>query len=179
MSLSTNSPLIQDAIEIATIAHEGQVRRFTNEPYINHPLRVAARVEGIVSENGLAAAILHDSLKDTALTFSDINTAFGYHVVTRVLYLTEQKPAVGNRAHRKAVQRARMHFVGPGEAFDVHTIKMADCIDNMPGIREHDPNFWKVMYQEMVHLGPCLHHADKDITEEFYAVLYDRPIQES
>ncbi len=52
--------LLQKAIDIATKAHEGVTRDITGEPYINHPKRVADRVNGELK----IVAWLHDVLED-------------------------------------------------------------------------------------------------------------------
>jgi (p)ppGpp synthase/HD superfamily hydrolase len=56
------------AVELATSAHAGQVDK-AGEPYIGHPLRVMARVEG---EHARMVAVLHDVLEDTSITREDL-----------------------------------------------------------------------------------------------------------
>lgn len=59
---------IDKALEIASAAHAGQVDK-AGEPYINHPIAVAAMVEG---ESAKIVALLHDVVEDTDLTFEDL-----------------------------------------------------------------------------------------------------------
>ena len=59
---------LEDAIAIATSAHEGQVDK-SGRPYIGHPLRVMASVSG---EHEKMAAVLHDVVEDTSVTASDL-----------------------------------------------------------------------------------------------------------
>ncbi|WP_256334659.1 phosphohydrolase [Lentzea albidocapillata] len=59
---------LEDAIAIATAAHEGQVDK-SGRPYIGHPLRVMAAVTG---EHEQMAAVLHDVIEDTPVTASDL-----------------------------------------------------------------------------------------------------------
>lgn len=59
---------LEDAIAIATAAHDGQVDK-SGRPYIGHPLRVMASVEG---EHAQMAAVLHDVIEDTAVTAADL-----------------------------------------------------------------------------------------------------------
>ena len=57
--------LFEDAIVFATTAHSGVLRRYTNEPYILHPLRVAMRIAAqTTDEEERAAAVLHDTMED-------------------------------------------------------------------------------------------------------------------
>ena len=82
--------LLAEAISLAAKAHCGQTRR-DETPYIYHPLMVAE----IVKKNGASldcqmAAVLHDTLEDTAVTEEDI-AKFGEDVVRAVKLLTREK----------------------------------------------------------------------------------------
>ena len=69
---------------LAYTAHQaiGQKRRFTNEPYYNHPFRVAKNVSNFLETNFsenfinrddvICAAYLHDVVEDTHLTIDDL-----------------------------------------------------------------------------------------------------------
>jgi GTP pyrophosphokinase len=68
---------IEEAFELARVAHADQVRR-SGEPYISHPLGVAM----ILAELGLddvtiVGALLHDALEDTTVTLEDLETRLG------------------------------------------------------------------------------------------------------
>ncbi|NDF14778.1 HD domain-containing protein, partial [bacterium] len=53
--------LVEKARQFATLAHEGQVRKYTGQPYIVHPEEVAGIVSTVPhTEAMLAAAFLHD-----------------------------------------------------------------------------------------------------------------------
>lgn len=59
---------LEDAIALATSAHDGQVDK-SGRPYIGHPLRVMASVAG---EHEQMTAVLHDVIEDTAVTAEDL-----------------------------------------------------------------------------------------------------------
>ncbi|RDI20174.1 HD domain-containing protein [Lentzea flaviverrucosa] len=59
---------LEDAIAIATTAHDGQVDK-SGRPYIGHPLRVMASLTG---EHEQMAAVLHDVIEDTPVTADDL-----------------------------------------------------------------------------------------------------------
>ena len=59
---------LNDAIALATSAHDGQVDK-SGRPYIGHPLRVMASVTG---EHAQMAAVLHDVIEDTPVTADDL-----------------------------------------------------------------------------------------------------------
>ncbi|PWW56112.1 HD domain-containing protein [Actinokineospora spheciospongiae] len=62
---------VDDAIRIARDAHAGQVDK-SGLPYIAHPLRVLAAVEG---EHEKMTAALHDVVEDTPVTPDDLLAA--------------------------------------------------------------------------------------------------------
>lgn len=57
---------IIQAAQFAAQAHQGQARKYTGRPYIEHPGRVAARVMVLrdVAEPVVCAAWMHDVLED-------------------------------------------------------------------------------------------------------------------
>ena len=75
--------MLDRAIEFATKAHKGQFRKYTGEPYINHPLAVMEIVRGVPghTEEMLVAAVLHDVVEDTDVSLMEITEKFG-NVVT-------------------------------------------------------------------------------------------------
>lgn len=77
-------PLLQLAIELATQAHFGQKDR-AGMPYINHPLRVMQACNTVEEK---IAAVLHDVVEDTNVTFADLATQFPPEIVEAVRSLT-------------------------------------------------------------------------------------------
>ena len=71
--------LIQEALMLAIRAHEGQRRKYTGEPYSTHPIGVSKIIETIPDHTPemVAAALLHDVVEDTPITFLDIKNQFG------------------------------------------------------------------------------------------------------
>ena len=83
---------VERARIFATAAHAavGQTRKYTGEPYIVHPIEVAKIVENHGGSNAMiAAALLHDVLEDTSVTFDVLETEFGSEVAELVLWLTD------------------------------------------------------------------------------------------
>lgn len=141
--------LEQKALAFATAAHAavGQIRKYTGEPYIVHPIEVAEIVRTVPhTEEMIAAALLHDVVEDTKITIDVIKEQFGDTVAFYVDRLTDTPKVEGgpNRKARKALDRARL-AASPAE---VQTIKLADFISNTFSIVEHDPNFAKVYLEE-------------------------------
>lgn len=144
----------------ATAAHAavGQIRKYTNLPYIMHPAAVANLV---AQANGtpemIAAAWLHDVVEDTKCTSENIRTEFGPTVATYVDWMTDKTTKEdGNRASRKEKDRLRWAKAPP----QAKTIKLADLIDNTSSIAEFDPEFAKVYMAEKEKLVWALKEGD-------------------
>ena len=133
--------LVERARIFATAAHAAvaQLRKYTNEPYIVHPAEVVEIVRTVEhTDTMLAAAWLHDTVEDTGVTLETIRAEFGAEVADLVGWLTDvSRPDHGNRAQRKAVDRAHT-AAAPAAA---QTIKLADLISNTRSIVAHDPKF--------------------------------------
>ena len=146
MGFFLKTDLINDAFDFGRKAHNGQVRKYTDEPYFTHPVRVAEAVaDHVDDEAAIAAALLHDTVEDTETTHEDILARFGETVAEYVWYLTKPPAYVGNRAKRKLHDRNRLK-----EAPEiVRFIKVMDVWDNYESIREYDPDFYKVFREEV------------------------------
>ena len=71
---------VEAAKALATRMHEGQTDK-AGLPYINHPMRVAARLE---SPEAQVVGWLHDTVEDTALTLAEIRAQFGSETAAAV-----------------------------------------------------------------------------------------------
>lgn len=162
---------IERAKQFAALAHGDQKRKYHGAPYVVHTQAVAATVTGILDEDAVIAAHLHDVVEDTAVTLDQIADEFGDRVARLVGYLTDPKNSEGNRAFRKAKTRTRYLMIQGQDSIDAHTIKAADCLDNAKDIAVNDPNFWKVCKQEMIQLLGVLIQADEGIKSQLAAVL--------
>ncbi|MDC8016203.1 HD domain-containing protein [Tahibacter soli] len=108
---------LERAIEIAARAHAGQTDK-AGAPYILHPLRLMLAQRGTHER---MAAVLHDVVEDTSLTFDDLaREGFPAEVIAAVRALTklpgEDRIAAAHRAAADPVARA---------------VKLADVADNM------------------------------------------------
>lgn len=85
------SPLTNRALDFATKAHKGQMRKGGGE-YISHPVAVAEIVREVKKskkiEQLVAAALTHDTVEDTTKTIEDIKKEFGKLVGNLVSELT-------------------------------------------------------------------------------------------
>lgn len=147
-----NTELEYRAIIFASNAHGSvnQVRKYSGQPYIVHPIAVANIVRGVNhTPEMLAAAYLHDVVEDTPVTIEEVYAQFGNKVGELVGWLTDiSKPSDGNRKVRKAIDRQHT-WEAP---WDAQTIKLADLIDNTKSIVVSDPNFARVYMKEKAEL---------------------------
>lgn len=148
LSWEDDMDVVEKARVFATAAHAavGQLRKYTNEPYIVHPFEVAMTVKQVGgTQEMIAAAYLHDTVEDTGVTLETIEREFGPEIRDMVFYLTDvSRPEMGNRAHRKAIDR---DHIAKADA-RVQTIKLADIISNCTSIVKYDPEFAKVYLEE-------------------------------
>lgn len=148
------------AREHARIWRGQQVRKYTGEPYIRHPERVADLVRARPhTEAMLAAAWLHDVVEDCGIPLDTIQREFGLEVALIVRALTDVEIIGSNRAYRKAVTRDRLSDAG----WAAQTIKCADVIDNVRGLATLDPAFAKVAVVEMRGNLMVMCHADDQL----------------
>jgi (p)ppGpp synthase/HD superfamily hydrolase len=161
--------MIDTAIQFGARAHEGQVRKYTGEPYITHPVEVAEIVATVDhTPEMLMAAILHDTVEDTPVTFDDLEAEFGDEVTSLVYWLTEVSvKGQGNRAFRK--RQDLVHYSqGPAAS---QTIKVADMIHNSRCIMLHDRKFWVQYRREKMALLDALTRADSQLLEQAWDMI--------
>lgn len=87
--------IVLKAIRFSEKAHKGQKRKVSGSDYFVHPLGVSYLVMKYkvskVMSTLLAAAILHDTVEDTATNFTNILGQFGISVASLVHELTDDK----------------------------------------------------------------------------------------
>jgi (p)ppGpp synthase/HD superfamily hydrolase len=145
------------AESFAAEAHAGQLRKYVGRPYIAHPIavsRLVARFGGDL--NMQIAALLHDTVEDTAVTLDVVRCEFGQDVAMLVSGLTDvSRLEDGNRATRKAIDLAHT----ASACSRAKSVKCADLIHNTGSIVAHDRSFAKIYLQEKARLLEVLQDA--------------------
>ncbi|MFI6575340.1 HD domain-containing protein [Nocardiopsis sp. NPDC050513] len=136
----------------AETAHDGQIRP-GGAPYTVH-LSEAALIladAGETDDPTLAAALLHDTVEDTAVTVAEVRDRFGEEVATLVDWLT--KPSAP-ATDRRAVRAAYLERFGVGGAPErAVVVKLADRYSNVQ--RPHpDPVRWVAYRRETLDVFP-------------------------
>jgi GTP pyrophosphokinase len=121
--------IVQRAYEVAEECHRGVARR-SGDPYITHPLAVAQILAEIgMTEIEIAAALLHDTVEDTAYTLDSIREEFGEQVAELVDGVTKlDKVKYGEQAEAETVRKM---VVAMARDIRVLLIKLADRLHNM------------------------------------------------
>ena len=122
---------IQEACNVASLAHSGQYR-ISGEDYVCHPISVAL----ILSDKKLdaecvKAALLHDILEDTDVSYAELAEQFGEdvaHLVEGVSKLTK----INFKSRQEAqAENMRKMFLAMAKDLRVIIIKLADRLHNM------------------------------------------------
>jgi guanosine-3',5'-bis(diphosphate) 3'-pyrophosphohydrolase len=132
--------VLLEAILFAALKHRDQRRKDAfASPYLNHPLQVAGllwRLGGVRDEATLVAALLHDTVEDTATSPEEIEAKFGPVVKGLVLEVTDDKSLPGPRRKQLQVERAR------ALSLPARLIKLADKITNLRDTIVSPPRNW-------------------------------------
>lgn len=128
---------ILNAAAFAARKHSTQRRKDrAASPYINHPLALAAVLSGeggVTDADVIIAALLHDTVEDTATTLAELDTAFGARVAAIVAEVTDDKALP--KAERKRLQIVK----APGKSPEAKVVKLADKICNLRDIASDPP----------------------------------------
>lgn len=123
----------------ATQAHEGQYRKFSGQPYVEHPKRVAQIIlrykDSAELDMLLAAALLHDTIEDSSTSEEDIFHEFGPDVLNIVAELTT--PTTVTKSEKREYLAKKM----TGMTSYALVIKLADRLDNCSDLRHATKQF--------------------------------------
>ncbi len=125
-----------EAAAFAARAHQHQKRKDNQTPYVSHVFRVCLVVRhtfGFDDPKMLAAALLHDTIEDTATDRDDIIERFGEDVATWVAALTKDM-----RLPHDAREDAYAKGLAVAD-WQVKALKLADLYDNLGDSKHLSP----------------------------------------
>ncbi|MBI1844609.1 MAG: bifunctional (p)ppGpp synthetase/guanosine-3',5'-bis(diphosphate) 3'-pyrophosphohydrolase [Actinobacteria bacterium] len=126
-----STAMISRAYAEASNAHRGQVRH-SGDPYIEHPLAVAAIVAKLsLDDVTIAAALLHDAVEDTTLGLDAIVSSFGPDVAAIVDGVTKLERIRFDSKEAQQAATMRKMLVAMAKDLRVLIIKLADRLHNM------------------------------------------------
>ena len=126
-----NLELLKKAYSIAANAHMNQIRA-TNEPYIIHPLAVAATLaEMHLDEISIAAGLLHDVVEDTEYRIEEITKLFGQEISDIVWGVTKISKISEIDAENAQAETLKKMIMAMTLDVRVILIKLADRLHNI------------------------------------------------
>lgn len=159
----TDLELVRRAFDFAERVHEGQ-KRASGEPFILHPYHVALILAGLqLDSSTVAAALLHDTIEDTAVSFEEIEKEFGREVamlvdgVTKLTAISMSKeqakagPVFKSKAESQA-ENLRKIFLAMAKDIRVILIKLADRLHNMRTLGFMPPEKQKKIARETLEI---------------------------
>ncbi len=165
----SNFSLERRALKFAKRMHEGQFRK-DGTPYVLHPIRVARNVKYFKKNSNhldilCAAAILHDTLEDTNLTFYDIVEFFGADVAGVVLELTtdeDLKKEIGKSRYLELKMKNMSSWA--------LTIKLCDRLDNVSDLMNSSEKFRIKYVKETLEILDFL-LVNRELTKTQYRIV--------
>jgi len=133
-----DTSVIERAYAVAERAHRGQLRK-SGDPYITHPLAVTTILAELgMTPDTLAAAMLHDTVEDTAYGLEALTRDFGDEIAMLVDGVTKlDKVTYGEAAQAETVRKM---VVAMARDIRVLVIKLAD--------RLHNARTWRYVSEE-------------------------------
>ena len=138
----TDLERVRQSYRYADTAHLGQMRH-SGEPYITHPIAVAAQVaEWKLDASALMAALLHDTLEDCGVTKADLVERFGPQVAELVDGLTKLDKIQFNTREEGQAESFRKMLLAMARDVRVILVKIADRLHNMRTMGDMPRSKW-------------------------------------
>lgn len=159
---------ITQAYKVAEKAHEGQLRT-SGDPYITHPLSVAAiLLDYCMDTDTICAALLHDTVEDTDVTLDDLRKKFGEDVALMVDGVTKIGLVPLVSKEEQQAENIRKILMAMSKDIRVIIIKLADRLHNMRTLAARPPEKQrKTSLETMNFYAPIAHRLGmSDVKEE-------------
>ena len=141
------------AVDFAAHAHEGQKRK-SGEPYITHPLAVAAiLIDWAMDIDTVIAGVLHDTIEDTDATLDEVESLFGGDVaflVDGVTKVGKARAGMQNLEHYlpQTTDNLSKLLIAVSQDVRVIIIKLADRLHNLRTLKHMPPEKQKKIAKE-------------------------------
>ena len=156
---------VRMAYRFADQAHLGQLRN-SGEPYITHPIAVAAQcADWKLDAQALMAALLHDSMEDCGVTKIELIERFGSPVAELVDGLTKLDKLHFNTREENQAESFRKMLLAMARDVRVILIKLADRTHNMRTLSEAPREKWVRIASETLDIyAPIAHRLGLNLT---------------
>ena len=146
------------AYRYADQAHLGQLRN-NGEPYITHPIAVAAQcAEWKLDAQALMAALLHDALEDCGITKTELIEKFGSPVAELVDGLTKLDKLQFHTREENQAESFRKMLLAMARDVRVILIKLADRSHNMRTLSDMPRSKWGRIASETIEIYAPIAH---------------------
>ncbi|QIL81333.1 bifunctional (p)ppGpp synthetase/guanosine-3',5'-bis(diphosphate) 3'-pyrophosphohydrolase [Diaphorobacter sp. HDW4A] len=146
------------AYRFADQAHLGQMRN-SGEPYITHPIAVAALCASWkLDAQALSAALLHDAMEDCGVTKSDLVDRFGASVAEMVDGLTKLDKLQFDTREENQAESFRKMLLAMARDVRVILIKLADRTHNMRTLSDMPRSKWGRISSETIEIYVPIAH---------------------
>ena len=136
----------------------GQLRK-SGEPYITHPIAVAAQcAEWKLDAQALCAALLHDAMEDCGITKTDLIERFGIQVAELVDGLTKLDKLEFNTREENQAESFRKMLLAMARDVRVILVKLADRTHNMRTMGDMPRNKWERISRETLEIYVPIAH---------------------
>lgn len=123
--------VIDKAYALAEQAHRGVARK-SGEPYITHPLNVAALLIDLgLDTESIAAALLHDVVEDTDVSLANLKSEFGEEITALVDGVTKLGKITFSTMEEQQAENLRKMLLAMSQDIRVMLIKLCDRLHNM------------------------------------------------
>src|SRR5690349_3776853 len=150
--------LVRRAYRFADEAHLGQLRN-SGEPYITHPIAVAAQcAEWKLDAQALMAALLHDAIEDCGVTKPELIERFGAPVAELVDGLTKLDKLRFNTREENQAESFRKMLLAMARDVRVILVKLADRTHNMRTLDDAPREKWARISRETLEIYAPIAH---------------------
>ncbi|HET8745985.1 MAG TPA: bifunctional (p)ppGpp synthetase/guanosine-3',5'-bis(diphosphate) 3'-pyrophosphohydrolase [Ramlibacter sp.] len=150
--------LVRKAYRYADEAHLGQMRA-SGEPYITHPIAVAAQcAEWKLDAQALMAALLHDAMEDCGVTKPQLIERFGVAVADLVDGLTKLDKLQFNTREETQAESFRKMLLAMARDVRVILVKLADRTHNMRTLEDVPREKWNRIAGETLDIYAPIAH---------------------
>lgn len=156
---------IRQAYRLADEAHLGQMRK-NGDPYITHPIAVAAQcAEWKLDAQALMAALMHDVIEDCGITKQDLVQRFGAPVAELVDGLTKLEKLEFDTREQNQAESFRKMLLAMAKDVRVILIKLADRTHNMRTMGDMPRSKWQRISSETLEIyAPIAHRLGLNFT---------------
>jgi GTP diphosphokinase / guanosine-3',5'-bis(diphosphate) 3'-diphosphatase len=156
---------IRKAYRFADAAHLGQLRK-NGDPYITHPIAVAAQcAEWKLDAQALMAALMHDAMEDCGVSKAELVERFGAPVADLVDGLTKLEKLAFDTREQNQAESFRKMLLAMAKDVRVILIKLADRTHNMRTMGDMPRDKWQRISSETLEIyAPIAHRLGLNFT---------------